>query len=86
MEDICLQNENNNFTIDNIPRCIDCNLVAELKLKYKEGKPMINYSCENKHKGEISLEEYHQKCFKFSLSKQKCDECKKNSNEAQIRS
>ena len=67
-----------NFTIDNIPRCIECNLVASLKLKYKNGKPLINYFCENKHKGEITLEEYYQKCFKFSLSKQNCDECKKN--------
>ena len=40
--------------VDNIPRCIECNLISSLKLNYKEGKPLINYYCENNHKGDIS--------------------------------
>ena len=34
-------------TLENIPRCSECNLIYALKLNYKEGKPIINYACEN---------------------------------------
>ena len=47
-----------NISLENIPRCLDCNLICSLKLCYKEGKPIINYYCENNHNGEICLEEY----------------------------
>ena len=30
------------LTLDNIPRCLDCNLISSLKLYYKEGLPIIN--------------------------------------------
>ena len=59
-----MEKSNENFEIkrnnnlDNIPRCLECNLISSLKLYYKEGKPMINYACENSHKGDISLDEY----------------------------
>ena len=67
--------------IDNIPRCPECNLISSLKLNYKEGKSSINYSCENNHSGDISLEEYMQKYNNHSLLKQKCEECNKKQNE-----
>ena len=67
--------------LDNISRCIECNLISSLKLYYKEGKPMINYFCENNHNGDISLEEYIKKYNNHSLLKQKCKECNKNQNE-----
>ena len=76
-DELCL----NNINLDNIPRCPNCNLISLLKLNYKEGKPIINYSCENNHKGDISLEEYLQKYNTYSLTKQDCDECKKKQNE-----
>ena len=54
MEEIYTKNDNdlniNNISIDCIPRCLDCNLIPSLKLNYNEGKPMINYECENNHK------------------------------------
>ena len=66
---------------DNIARCLQCNLISALKLTYKDGKPMINYYCENNHKGDITLEEYIQKYNINSLLKQNCNECKKNKKE-----
>ena len=69
------------FNIDNIPRCPECILIAALKLNYKDGKPNINYSCENNHKGDISLDEYMKKYNNYSLLKQKCEECNKKQNE-----
>ena len=83
MEDEFMPNEKV-FTIDNIPRCINCNLIPLLKLKYKDGKSTINYECENNHKVEILLDEYIQKCFKYSLIRQICEECKGNLSEAPI--
>ena len=83
------ENANNNninkkiqgLNIDNIPRCPECKLIASFKLHYKEGKPIINYFCENNHKGDISLDEYMKKYNNNSLLKQKCEECNKNQNE-----
>ena len=69
------------LSLDNIPRCPDCNLIASLKLYYKEGKPIIKYHCENNHNGDIYLEEYLQKYNNHSLLKQKCEECNKKQNE-----
>ena len=68
------------FSLDDIPRCLECNLISSLKLAYKENKPMINYSCENNHNGNISLEEYLQKYKNNSIVKQKCGDCKKDQN------
>ena len=42
---------------------------------------MIDYECENKHKGNISLKEYMNNFNKFSLSKEKCKDCEKNQKE-----
>ena len=53
------------YKLDDIPRCPDCNLICSLKLNYIEGNPMIEYECENNHKGNISLKEYLNKCNKF---------------------
>ena len=69
------------YKLDDIPRCPDCNLICSLKLNYEDGNPMIEYECENKHKGNISLKEYLNKCNKFSLSKEKCKDCGKNQKE-----
>ena len=68
-------------SLDNIPRCPECNLIASLKLNYNEGKPIVNYFCENNHNGDISLDEYMNKYNNYSLLKQKCEECNKNQNE-----
>ena len=67
--------------LDNIPRCPDCNLIPSLKLYYKQEKPIINYYCENNHKGDISLDEYMNKYNNYSLLKQKCEECNKTQND-----
>ena len=67
--------------LDDIPRCPDCNLICSLKLNYKEGNSMIDYECENKHKGNIPLKEYMNNFNKFSLSKEKCKDCEKNQKE-----
>ena len=70
-----------NISLENIPRCLDCNLICSLKLCYKEGKPIINYYCENNHNGEICLEEYINKYNNHSLLKEKCEDCNKSQNE-----
>ena len=67
--------------LDNTSRCPECNLISSLNIYYKKDKPMINYSCENNHKGDISLEEYMKKYNNHSLVKQKYGECNKNQNE-----
>ena len=66
---------------DNITRCPDCNLISSLNLYYEEGKPYINYYCENNHNGKILLEEYMKKYNNYSLLKEKCQDCNKNQNE-----
>ena len=76
----CVVNINDIFTLDNIPRCLECNLIPSLKILYKENKTIINYFCENNHKGEISLEEYLNKYNNKSLLKQACGDCKKEQN------
>ena len=81
-DNIAIKEDASTFNnLDNIPRCLECNLISSLKLYYKEGKPLINYSCENNHKGDVPLDEYMQKYNIYSLSKQKCEECNKNQNE-----
>ena len=71
----------NIWSLDNISRCPDCNLISSLKLFYKKNKPIIHYYCDNNHKGDIPLEEYIQKYNAHSLLKEKCKECNKNQNE-----
>ena len=56
---------------DDITRCVECNLMCLLKLNYKEGKPFINYECENGYKGNILLKDYINEYNKFSISKEK---------------
>ena len=41
------------YNQDDISRFVECNLICLLKLNYKEGKPFINYECENGHKGNV---------------------------------
>ena len=71
----------NKLNPDDIPRCIDCNLICSLQLNYNDGKPLINFECENNHKGNILLKDYLLKYNKFSLSKEKCGICGKNQKE-----
>jgi len=73
----------NNMDFDNITRCPDCNLISSLKFDYKEGKPFINYCCENNHNGDILLDDYVKKYNNHSLLKEKCQDCNKNQNEVQ---
>ena len=67
------------FSKEDIPRCPQCNLICLLKLKYKSEIPLIEYLCENGHKGKILLKDYDYN--KFSLFKEKCNECGKNQKE-----
>ena len=69
------------YKLDDISRCPNFNLICSLELNYKEGNSMIEYECENKHKGNISLKEYMNNFNKFSLSKKKCKDCEKNQKE-----
>ena len=46
---------NIDLSLNNITRCPDCNLISSLKLNYKEGKPIINYYCENYHNGNMNI-------------------------------
>ena len=71
----------NKLNEDDIPRCIDCNLICSLQLNYNDGKPLINFECENNHKGNILLKDYMLKYNKFALSKEKCGICGKNQKE-----
>ena len=73
-DELCL----NDINLDNIPRCPNCNLISLMKLNYKEGKPIINYCCENNHKGDISLEEYLQKFKANSLLNKIVENAKKS--------
>ena len=59
------------YNQDDITRCIECNLICLLKLNYKEGRPFINYECENGYKGNILLKDYINQYNKFSISKEK---------------
>ena len=63
-----------------IPRCPKCTLIPSLKLNYKEDKPFIDYECENKHKDNISLEDYINNLKDYSLKNKKCVECNKTQN------
>ena len=71
----------NKLNPDDIPRCIDCNLICSLQLNYNDGTPLINFECENGHKGNILLKDYMLKYNKFALSKEKCGICGKNQKE-----
>ena len=46
------------FNQNDIIRCPHCNLICSLKLNYKEGNLIIDYECENEHKGNIHLKEH----------------------------
>jgi len=83
MKNKVTQNQSNLYelNIDFATRCPHCDLIPSLKIIYKNGKLMINYECENEHKGNILLEEYLEIFNKNSLSKKNCDECKKIQNE-----
>ncbi len=59
------------YNQDDITRCVECNLICLLKLNYKEGRPFINYECENGYKGNILLKDYINEYNKFSISKEK---------------
>jgi len=69
------------MNFDNITRCPNCNLISSLQSYYKEGKPVINYCCENNHNGDILLDEYIKIYNNHSLLKEKCQDCNKNQNE-----
>ena len=71
----------NEFNQDDIPRCLNCNLIASLKLIYIKNKPIIFYSCQNNHKGKINLKDYMNNYNKFSLLKEKCYKCGKTQKE-----
>ena len=76
---IFIKNHNKTkLTLDNIPRCPNCNLICSLKLIIEKGQSNIIYQCENGHEGIISLKEYLNIYNKYSLSNEKCNECGKN--------
>ena len=69
------------FNPNNITRCPECNLICSLKLNYNKGESIIEYKCENQHKGSILIEEYMKNYNKFSISKEKCGYCGKTQKE-----
>ena len=83
--DIFYNNQNefiiNKLYLDDIPRCPDCNLICSLQLNYEQGIAIINFECENKHKGTILLKDYMTKYNKFALSNEKCSFCGKKQKE-----
>ena len=74
----------NIFGQDDIPRCLECNLICLLKLNYRKRVPTIYYECENGHNGFITLKDYLNKYNKFSLTNEKCKECGKNQKQVKI--
>ena len=68
----------NKFEPNNISRCPECNLVCSLHLFYKEKLSNISYECENKHNGNILLENYLKKYNNFSILKENVKNVKKN--------
>ena len=66
---------------NDITRCPHCNLICSFKLNFKEGNPMIDYECENEHKGNIYLKKYMNVFNKYSLLNEKCKDCGKNKKE-----
>ena len=70
-----------NYNPNNITRCPECNLICSLMLNYTKGQSIIEYKCENEHKGNILLEEYLNNYNKFSILKEKCGECGKTQKE-----
>ncbi len=64
------------FKIVDIKRCFDCNKIPLIEFIEKNDKCFIKYNCEDRHKGEVSLEEYL-KNDKYSLKTLNCGECKK---------
>ena len=67
------------FNPEDIPRCPQCNLICSLNLKYNYNEPSIDYLCENNHKGSVLLKDYEY--GKFSIFKEKCNDCGKNQKE-----
>ena len=70
-----------NFNPDDIPRCPECNLICSLILNYKDKQLMIEYKYENKHKGNILLDDFMNKYYKYSIFKEKSGECGKTQKE-----
>ena len=66
---------------NDVTRCPECNLICSLKLNYKNAQSIIEYKCENQHKGNILLEEYLKNYNKYSILKEKCGECGKTQKE-----
>ena len=65
--------------IDNIKRCLICNKIPLIKLFQKDNEFFINYSCENMHKTELTLEKFLSN-QKNNLTKIPCIECNKENN------
>ena len=76
--------EPNTFSQDDIPRCLECNLICLLKLNYRKKESIIHYECENGHNGFIPLKDYLKQCNKFSLSNEICRECGKNQKQIKV--
>ena len=69
------------FSLDHIPRCPECNLICSLHLYQNENVPSLLYYCENKHNGNILLNQYITSYKKNSLKKEKCECNNKEEND-----
>ena len=69
--------------IDDIPRCLECNLIPSLRLKYNDKKdvPSVIYKCERGHDKTMLLEKYMKEFNKYSLTNEKCEKCGKSQKE-----
>ena len=69
------------FSLDHIPRCPECNLICSLQLYQNGNIPTLSYYCENKHNGNIPLNQYIKSYKKHSLKNEKCECNNKEDNE-----
>ncbi len=75
------ENGENNFNPNNIPRCPFCNIICSINLLNEKGISIIEYECEENHKGKETLTSFLKKSRKHSIYKEQCYECNQNQEE-----
>ena len=70
-------NNQTKFNKNNIPRCPKCSLIPLIEIINENNQAFINYKCENKHEGKMSLEAFIEDSKKNSIFKIKCQKCQK---------
>jgi len=70
-------NNQTKFNKNNIPRCPKCSLIPLIEIINDNNQAFINFKCENKHEGKMSLEAFIEDSKKNSIFKIKCQKCQK---------